>query len=98
MDTQFDYNLLTANYASKLTADARKDLDKKEYIYIKEQILHATECGNSDVILKKKIADCNSKQLIKEGFKVTIEKDQCFTTITGGSSIKNEYWTTTIEW
>lgn len=98
MNTQFDYNMLTADYARKLTTDARKDLVKKEYIYIKEQIIHATECGDLYVILKKNIAECNSKRLIEDGFKVTIEQDQCFTIITGGSSIKNKFWTTTIEW
>lgn len=100
MNTQFDYNLLTADYARKLTTDARKELERKEYIYIKEQIVCATERGDSYVTLSKKISDYSKEQLEKDGFNVIMEKEDSMTinSITNIISGPSEYWTTTIKW
>ena len=93
-----DWDKFTAKDALKYTKESQKRIQEKEYIDTIKEIARIATLGQSDITLTKKLTDYTMSKLIDNGFDVVIEPNLCHTIITGGASIKNEYWTTTIKW
>ena len=93
-----DWNNFTAKDAAKYTEEAQKYLQEKEYIDIIKEIACAANLGQSEITLSKKLTDDSTSKLRDNGFDVVTEQNVCHTLVTGGASIKNDYWITTIEW
>ena len=93
-----DWNKFTAEDAAKYTEEAQKYLQEKEYIDTIKEIACAANLGQSEITLSKKLTDYTISRLKDNGFDVVAEQSLCHTMVTGGASIKNDYWTTTIKW
>ena len=93
-----DWNKFTAKDALAYTKEAQKDLQRQEYINIIKEIACVAKLGQSEMTLSKKLTDYTISRLKDNGFDVVVEKNLCYTTVTGGASIKNDYYTTTIKW
>ena len=93
-----DWNKFTAKDAAKYTKEGQERIQEKEYIDIVKEIAYVATSGQSNITLSKKITDYTISKLEANGFNVTIEQNQCYTLTSGGSSIKNDCWTTTIKW
>lgn len=93
-----DWNKFTAKDAAKYTEEAQKYAQEKEYIDTIKEIAESATLGQSNLTLSKKLTDSTVSRLEANGFNVTIEQNQCYTMTSGGSSIINDYWTTTIKW
>ena len=93
-----DWNKFTAKDAAKYTEEAQKYAQEKEYIDTIKEIAEFATLGQSDITLSKKLTDYTISRLKDNGFDVVVEKNLCYTTVTGGASIENDYWTTTIKW
>lgn len=92
------WSKFTAKDAAKYTEEAQKYIQEKEYIDTVKKIAESATLGQSEITLTKKLTDSTVSRLEANGFDVTIEQNQCYTMISGGSSIENNYWTTTIKW
>ena len=93
-----DWNKFTAKDAAKYTEEAQKYAQEKEYIDTIKEIAESATLGQSNLILTKKLTDSTVSRLEANDFDVVVEKDFCPSIITYGTSIKNDYWTTTIKW
>ena len=93
-----DWNKFTAKDAAKYTEEAQKYIQEKEYIDIIKEIACAANLGQFEITLSKKLTDYTISRLKDNGFDVVTGQSLCYTTVTGGASIKNDYWTTTIKW
>ena len=93
-----DWNKFTAKDALAYTKEAQKDLQRQEYINIIKEIACAAKLGQSEITLSKKLTDYTISRLKDNGFDVVAEQSLYYTTVTGGASTKNNYWTTTIKW
>lgn len=93
-----DWNKFTAKDAVKYTEEAQKHIQEKEYIDIIKEIAESATLGQSEMTLSKKLTDYIISRLKDNGFDVVTGQSLCYTTVSGGASIKNDYWTTTIKW
>lgn len=93
-----DWNNFTAKDAAKYTKEGQEYLQKKEYINTIKEIARVATLGESNIVLSKKLTDYTISKLRDNGFNVVTEQNPCYTLAIGGASIKNDYWTTTIEW
>ena len=93
-----DWNKFTAKDAAKYTKEGQEHLQKKEYIDIIKEIARTAALGQSEITLSKKLTDYTISKLKDNGFGVAVEPNLCYTTVTGGASIKNDYLITTIKW
>lgn len=93
-----DWNKFTAKDAAKYTKEGQEYIQKKEYIDIIKEIAYTATLGQSEITLSKKLTDYTISRLKDNGFDVAVKQNLCYTTVTGGASIKNDYLTTTIKW
>lgn len=93
-----DWNNFTAKDALKCTKEGQERIQKKEYIDIIKEIAYVATLGQSEITLSKKLTNYTISRLKDNGFNVVTKQNPCYTLVTGGASIENNYWTTTIEW
>lgn len=93
-----DWNNFTAKDALKYTKEGQERIQKKEYIDTIKEIAESAILGQFNITLSKKLTDYTVSRLEANGFDVVAEQSLCYTTVIGGASTKNDYWTTTIKW
>jgi len=93
-----DWSKFNAKDAIEYTKRSQELIQEKEYIDIVKEIAYVATLGHSKLTLSKKLSDYIVSRLKANGFNVIVGQNLCNTVITGGASIKSDYWATTIEW